>query len=261
MKAFYLFILVFLSGVVASAQIKGGFSYSLSLPQKEMKENIKPVHSMNLVFMSHFKKISKLAWGVEAGFGQYASFTKDQEVRFPDGSGITTQVSYSSNTVTAGLITRYSMFTEAKVNPYVTGKLGYASFFSKVFVADPEHEDDCKPLEKKTPIKDHSFYASYGAGAEIDISSAKHPKNVWLDISVSQVHGTKLDYINIKDIKENIQSDPNNPGPITDKSAPLSIRFINVSTQTIHEHQMAEVYSSALRLLEMKIGVIWRFDN
>jgi len=24
---------------------------------------------------------------------------------------------------------------------------------------------------------------------------------------------------------------------------------------------MAEVYSSALRLLEMKIGVIWRFDN
>jgi len=78
---------------------------------------------------------------------------------------------------------------------------------------------------------------------------------------VNQLHGTKLDYINIKDIKENIQNDPNNPAPITDKSAPLSIRFINVSTQTIHEHQMAEVYSSALRLLEMKVGVIWRFDN
>ena len=261
MKAFYLFTLLFLSGLVASAQIKGGFSYSLSLPQKEMKENIKPIHSMNLVFMSHLKKVSKLAWGIEVGFGQYASFTKDQEVRFPDGSGITTQVSYSSSTVTAGLITRYSLFNEAKVNPYVTGKLGYASFFSKVFVADPEHDDDCKPLEKKTPIKDHSFYASYGAGVQIDISSSKKPNNVWLDISVNQMHGTTLEYINIKDIKENIQNDPNNPAPITDKSAPLSIRFINVSTQTIHEHQMAEVYSSALRLLEMKIGVIWRFDN
>jgi hypothetical protein len=87
MKAFYLFTLLFLSGLVASAQIKGGFSYSLSLPQKEMKENIKPIHSMNLVFMSHLKKVSKLAWGIEAGFGQYASFTKDQEVRFPDGQG------------------------------------------------------------------------------------------------------------------------------------------------------------------------------
>ena len=261
MKALYISLLLCLSGLVASAQIRGGFSYSLSLPQKEMKENIKPVHSMNLVFMSHLKKISKLALGIEAGFGQYASFTKDQEVRFPDGSGITTQVSYSSNTVTAGLITRYTFFTEAKVNPYATGRLGYASFFSKVFVADPEHDDDCKPLEKKTPIKDHSFFASYGAGVQIDISSSKKPKNAWLDISVNQMHGTKLDYINIKDIKENIQTDPNNPEPITNKSAPLNIRFVNVSTQTIHEHQMAEVYSSALRLLEMKIGVIWRFDN
>jgi hypothetical protein len=47
------------------------------------------------------------------------------------------------------------------------------------------------------------------------------------------MHGTTLEYINIKDIKENIQNDPNNPAPISDKSAPLSIRFINVSTQTI----------------------------
>ena len=261
MKAFYLFILLILSGLVGSAQVKGGFSYSLSLPQKEMKENIKPVHSMNLVFMSHFKKISKLAWGIEAGFGQYALFTKDQEVRFPDGSGITTSVTYSSNTVTAGIITRYNLLPEAKVNPYVTGRLGYASFFSKVYVADPEHDDDCKPLEKKTPIKDHSFFASYGAGLQIDISCSKKPNNAWLDFSVNQLHGTKLDYINIKDIKENIQNDPNNPAPITDKSVPLSIRFVNVSTQTIHEHQMAEVYSSPLRLLEMKIGVIWRLDN
>ena len=261
MKAFYLFTFLFLSGLVASAQLKGGFSYSLSLPQKEMKENINPIHSMNFILFGHVKKPSQLSWGIEAGFGTYASFTKDQEVRFPDGSGITTQVSYSSSTANAGIITRYDILKEAKVIPYITGKLGYASFFSKVFVADPEHDDDCKPLEKKTPIKDHSFYASYGAGIQIDISSSKKPKNAWLDISVNQTHGTKMDYINIKDIKENIQNDPNNPAPITDKSAPLSIRFINVSTQTIHEHQMAEVYNSALRLLEMKIGVIWRFDN
>ena len=261
MKAFYLSILIFLNGLVASAQLKGGFSYSLSLPQKEMKENINPIHSMNFILFGHVKKPSQLSWGIEAGFGTYASITKDQEVRFPDGSGITTQVSYSSNTVTAGIITRYHFFKEKKLNPYVTGKLGYASFFSKVFVADPEHDDDCKPLDKKTPIKDHSFYASYGAGVQIDVSSKKKPGNVWIDISVNQVHGTTLDYINIKDIKENIQNDPNNPVPETDKSVPLSIRFVNVSTQTIHEHQMAQVYSSPLRLFEMKIGMIWRFDN
>jgi len=261
MKAFYFFTAFTVTGLCATAQIKGGFSYSLSLPQHEMQQNIRPVHSMNIIFMSHFKGLTKLSWGIEAGFGQYASFTKDQEVRFPDGTGITTQVSYSSNTINAGVVTRYNLFKETKLNPYVTGKLGYASFFSKVFVADPEHDDDCKPLEKKTPIADHSFFASYGAGLQIDISSKKKPKNAWLDISINQVHGSKLDYINIRDIKENIQNDPNNPVPITDKSVPLSIKFVNVSTQTIHEHQMAQVYHSSLRLFEMKIGVIWRFDN
>ena len=261
MKAFYLLTAFIVTGLCASAQLEGGFSYSLSLPQHEMKPNINPVHSVSTFFMSHLKGLRKLSWGIEAGFGQYASFTKDQEVRFPDGTGISTQVSYSSSAFTAGLVTRYSLFKETKVNPYITGKLGYASFFSKVYVADPEHEDDCKPLEKKTPISDHSFFASYGAGLQIDISSKKKPNNAWLDVSVSQVHGTKLDYINMKDIKENIQNDPNTPAPITDKSVPLSIKFVNVSTQTIHEHQMAQVYNSSLRLFEMKIGVIWRFDN
>ena len=159
MKPFYLLPAFIFISITATAQVEGGLSYSLSLPQKEMKQNIRPVHSMNVIFTSHLKKLTKLSWGVEAGFGQYASFIKDQDIRFPDGSGINTKVSYSSSVVTAGILTRFTLFKEAKVNPYLTGKLGYASFFSKVVVADPEDDDDCKPLDKKTPIRDHSFFA------------------------------------------------------------------------------------------------------
>jgi len=46
-----------------------------------------------------------------------------------------------------------------------------------------------------------------------------------------------------------------------DKSVPLNIRFVNVSTQAIHEHQLAEVYNSPLRLLEIKAGVVWQLDK
>ena len=261
MKPFYLLTVFIATGICASAQVEGGVSYSLSLPQHEMKQNIRPAHSMNIIFISQIKKLSKLSWGIEAGFGQYASFTKDQDIRFPDGTGINTKVSYSSNVATAGLLTRFNLFKEAKVNPYLAGKLGYASFFSKVIVDDPEDEDDCKPLDKKTPIHDHSFFASYGAGLQIDVSSKKKPKNAWINISVSQLHGTNLNYINVKDIKDHIHNDPNTPMPPSDKSVPLSIRFVNVATQTIHEHQLAQVYTSPLRLLEMKIGVRWRIDN
>jgi hypothetical protein len=261
MKHFYLLTASIAASIVATAQLEGGFSYSLSLPQREMKQNISPAHSGNLFFSSHFKKLTNLSWGIEAGFGQYASFTKDQDIRFPDGTGFETKVSYSSNTGNVGLVIRYSFFKEAKVNPYVAGKLGYMSFFSKVIVADPEDDDDCKPLDKKTPIRDHSYFASYGAGLQIDVSSKKKPKNAWLDISINQLHGTELSYINVKDIKDHINNDPNTPVPLSDKSAPLSMRFVNVATQTIHEHQLAEVYTSPLRLLEMKIGIKWRLDN
>lgn len=261
MKPFYLLIGCIATSTCASAQIEAGVSYSLSLPQHEMKQNIKPVHSVNAIFISPVKKVSRLAWGIEAGFGTYAFFTKDQDIRFPDGTGIHTKVTYSSNVATGGILTRYSLFKEAKVNPYLAAKLGYAGFFSKVVVADPEDDDDCKPLDKKTPIYDHSFFASYGAGLQIDVSSKKKPGNAWIDISVNQLHGTKLNYINVKDVKDHINNDPNTPVPSSDKSVPLSIRFVNVATQTIHEHQLAQVYTSPLRLLEMKIGVRWRLDN
>lgn len=261
MKSFYLLTFFTATTITASAQMKGGLSYSLSLPQHEMKQNIRPVHGINAVFMSHIKGFSQLSWGVEAGLGQYAGFTKDQDIRFPDGTGINTKVSYSSNVATAGILTRYHFLKDAKVNPFVTGRLGYANFFSKVRVADPEDEDDCKPLDKKTPINDHSFFAAYGAGLQIDISSKKKTKNAWIDVSVNRLHGTKLDYINIKDIKDQVHNDPNNPAPSSDKTEPLTLRFVNVSTQTIHEHQLAEVYNSPLRLLEMKIGVVWRIDD
>ncbi len=260
MKPFYLLILSIITSIFSSAQVTGGFSYSLSLPQKEMKQNIRPVHGVNLMFLSKIKKLSKFSWGIEAGFGQYASFTKDQDIRFPDGTGVNTKVSYSSNTANAGVLARFNFLKQAKVNPYLSGKLGYANFFSKVRVADPEDEDECKPLEKKTPIHDHSFFAAYGAGLQIDVSSKKKANNAWIDISVNQVHGSTLSYINVKDIKNHIDNDPDTPVPVSDKSTPLSIRFVNVATQTIHEHQLAQVYNSALRQLEMKIGFVWRLE-
>lgn len=261
MKPLYLLILFAITSISASAQMEVGFNYSLSLSQHEMKKNINPVHSLNAVFSSRLKKLKQLSWGVEVGFGQYAFFSKNQDIRFPDGSGINTEVSYSSNVASVGVLTRYNFFKEAKVSPYVAGKLGYANFFSEVYVADPEDIDDCKPLDKKTPIADHSFFASYGAGVQIDLSADKRKKKALLDISINQVHGTKLDYINVKDIKDHVHNDPNNPTPPSDKSTPLSIRFVNVATQTIHEHQLAEVYNSPLRMMDIKVGVVWRINT
>ena len=262
MKSFYLLALLSVTATAGFGQSAAGFSYSLGLPACQMKENIKPVHSINATLLSKFKSNSKFSWGIEAGFGQYANFTKEQDIRFPDGSGVNTDVTYSSNVASGGFITRYNFFKQARVNPYLSGKVGVANFFSKVFVHDPEDDDDCKPLDKKTPINDVSFYGGVGAGMMIDVSSKKCKRgSSWIDISVNQLYGTKLDYINVKDIKDHVHNDPNNPVLPTDKSTPLNIRFVNVATQTIHEHQLAEVYNSPLSLLEIRVGVIFRLHT
>jgi hypothetical protein len=261
MKYIYLLALSVTAALNTSAQIKAGVAYSFSLPRQEMSNNIRPVHGLNMNLMFHLKKLSNLSFGIEAGLGEYAAFTKEQEIRLPDGSGFDADVIYSSNVAFAGVVTRYQFLKEAKVNPFVTGKLGYANFYSSVIVDDPKNGDDCKPLERKTPITDHSFFGSYGAGLQIDISSNKNPKRYWLDISVSQLYGTKLNYIDVKEIKghnHDMSGMNPTPAPTSKGEAPLSVSFINVATQAIHQHQLATVYNSNLRLLEMKLGFIWR---
>lgn len=261
MKRFCLGTLLSILSIAATAQVKAGLSYACSLPRYEMQNNIAPAHSLNLFVTSQFKNFRKLSWGVEAGIGQYAFFSKKQDIRFPDGTGFSADVSYSSNIATVGMLSRFSFFKEAKVNPFLSGKLGYASFFTKVVVPDPDNADDCKPLDKNTPIQDHSFYVAYGAGLQIDISSKKKENHTWLDISVNQMHGTRLDYVNVKDIKAHIHNDPTGAMPTSEKVTPLSIRFVNVTTQTVHEHQLAEIYNSPLRFLEFKIGVVWNLTG
>ena len=36
---------------------------------------------------------------------------------------------------------------------------------------------------------------------------------------------------------------------------PLEVEFINVNTQAIHEHTVAQVYTSSLRMLEFRLGI------
>ena len=60
-----------------------------------------------------------------------------------------------------------------------------------------------------------------------------------------------MDYINTKKLV-----DANNPPTGTD-GKPLNVRFINATTQQIHEHQVAEVYTTPLRMLEFKVSAVF----
>lgn len=243
-----------------NAQFKLGTGYSLSIPQQDMGDNINPVHSINISFLYTPNSFCKrFSVGTEIGFGNYAYVTKEQDLRFPDGSGIKTDVIYSSNVINGALLVRANLAAKGKVIPYIQAKAGATSFFSNVYVEDPEDESSCKPLEAKNIIKDNTFFGSYGGGAQIDLSAFSKktkPGNFVIDIGINKIKGGHLNYINTKNIQTHIHTDPNSPVE-PGKGEPVNVQFVNITTQTIHEHQVAELYNSKLRMLDIKIGMLF----
>jgi len=260
MRKFYFTVITVLSVATGFSQSALGLHYSLSIPQGEMSEHIKPANSINLSYLYALKSTGKrLAFGTEFSLGNYAWLAKEQDLRFPNGTGTTTMVNYTSNIFSGALFTRLRLLSEAKINPYLNFKGGYSLFFSNISVEDPEDPSDCRVLESKTIISDHTFFYAYGGGLQIDLSNfnKKEKRGLYLfDISVNKIKGGTLDYINTKHLSTHVHTDPNNPAPSDGKSEPLNIRFLNVSTQTIHEHQVAEVYNSPLRMLDIKMGIL-----
>jgi len=247
--------------LTANSQFKLGSSYSLSIPQREMADNIRPVHSLNISVSYPLKEIcDRFAIGAELGIGNYAYVTKEQDLRFPDGSGIKTDVIYSSNVLNAAFFMRGNILTKGKVIPYVNAKAGISNFFSNVIVEDPEDPSSCEALERKNIIKDNTFFMAYGGGLQLDLNlfaeKAKQGRYL-IDIAVNKIKGGSLNYINTKNIQSHVHVDPNTPQPPS-KGEPLSIQFINITTQTIHEHQVAELYKSRLHMIDIKVGMLFR---
>lgn len=78
----------------------------------------------------------------------------------------------------------------------------------------------------------------------------------FIDISVSRNSGSNINYINTKKLY-----DAGDPATNPDNGTkPLNVKFINATTQEIHEHQVAEVYNTPIRFLEFKITGVFKLN-
>ena len=235
-------------------------SYSLGLPQQEMKETIQPASSFQLGVLYQLPgPLSQLWVGAELGIGGYAHKTIEQTFQFGVNNSSKVPVNYSSNTFNADLQTRVNLLPNKNlIIPYINAKGGWYNFFSNVYVEDPENPNNCKPLDKHNIINDATLYWSLGGGVQADVAlfskKRKNPGKVLIDIAANSVRGGTLDYINTKHL-EDAQT-------FNDKdSKPLEVRFIKASTQRIYEHTVAQVYTSPLRMLEFRAGVVIRLGK
>ena len=253
MKFIFTLLFGFLFFSANAQQWKFNTGYSLGLPRAEMGQNIQPVHSLQSGVLYQFPgKLKSLSVGLEFGIGIYAHERIDQTFQFDANTTSVVPVDYSSNAFNANLQARVNLLSDKNfIIPYINAKGGLYSFYSSIFVGDPEDADGCHALEQENLISDKTMYWSAGGGLQINtgvFSKTKRHSQVMIDLSANTIRGGTLSYINTKHLMDaQTMNDPD--------GKPLDVQFLNVNTQSIHEHTVAQVYTSSLRMLEFRAGI------
>lgn len=252
-------MLLLFSCSLLRAQSYMTIGYSLGSPQQEMNKNINHLHSLTAGIQFTIPGFDdRLQLGADLGWGTYANTSKEQTFTFRDGSSTTTQVNYSSNVLQGGVNARVFLLKNKGITPYVSGKAGYASFYSNIFIEDPHDAGACRPLDQKNIIRDGTIFGGYGGGLQIDWSvfnPKSHKKRGFIDIRVLNTRGGKVNYINTKKL-----IDASSPPPAGENGKALNVKFVNATTNEIHEHQVAQVYTTPMRMLECRVSWVFLLD-
>jgi Outer membrane protein beta-barrel domain len=249
--------------VSANAQSKKSFdiggAYSLAIPLHEMGENINLTHSISGQINKRFTNFQQAWIGVQAGLGLYASKSVPQTYYFSN-TVTNTRARFSSNVLNLHVASGLELANQGNVIPYITAKAGLSNFYSSLYIEDPNDIDGCRPLENKSLINDIAF--SYGGGVGLRINADKLFKekngNWWIDFSANYLSGGPIDYINTKHLQNHDAGATTPPTEGKGVKQDLNVKFINIQSNEIHEHKVAEVYTTRINQLDLKLGVIYR---
>jgi hypothetical protein len=232
------------------AQLSIGSGYQLALPLGQMKTNINPTHSMTVAGLYQLRNnMQQLSLGLEFGLGSYAQKNMEQTFTFSNGNQTVTNVNYSSNMWQAAALVRYDLLKRSNITPYVSSKVGYNRLYANIRIDDPRDADGCHPLDRKSLLGDGTMTASAGLGVKLDMAAFSRSWDRgqgWFDLNVNYTTGGTVSYINTRKLSSATTAS-------SEGAQPLNLQFINVNTQNIHQHQVAEVFTSPLRMLQVQL--------
>jgi hypothetical protein len=223
-----------------------GSDISMKQPVGGMTRTMNNAFGPTLNFQYKMKK--SFSVGLDFAAGTYGSQATRQQYTFDNGDVTETNVLVSNNIYTMALTGKYFLRNTKKINPYLSSKIGMSWFVTDLTIEDPDDQYNCRPLESDKLLKDHTAFAGIGGGVLIDFNSIfKKMENdrFYLDVSVHSLQGGTIRYMNA-------EMTPGNTTPDNDVMA----RFINTSTQIVHEHHVGYVYSSIFNMIDYRIGIV-----
>ncbi len=269
MKNLYL-IFVFFSSFSLYSQGEYNVQFSLfgvsDIPIKSQMPKMGVNYGLGMYVA--YKPINRIPVFLElkGNLGMYDYRTSTETFIFDDNSTTVTDVSFKSSMHKLQFGTKiYVTNFYSRMRGYVTPQIGYNFMRSRIRVADPLDEDDCQPLENRIAHKSGGL--TYGAeiGFELDVIrliKIDGFTNSRLFMSLSYLGSfNKVDYINTKYMNENVHGVYEGGHQHHEVSADrdVTLEFINVSNNSLHEHKIAEVYKTPLRYFNINLGYVWYF--
>ncbi|MCU0321935.1 MAG: hypothetical protein MUE72_05920 [Chitinophagaceae bacterium] len=228
-----------------------GGGYELGLPMSSMQTGMSPVHSISVSSSLPLSFITpNLQLGIDLAYGLYGAKRFGVNYR-QNGNYINTAIQYSSDIAQGGIHANYLFLSNKKIQPYITGKLGYAELSSSFMVEDPRDPEACRALESETIHNDGTLYWGYGLGFRWNVGTNTNKTRNFIDFSITQTRGNNVDYVNTNHLH-----DHNAPPTPTDDSKPINVVFVNASNQNIHQHRIAELYNNPFNILQIKVGYV-----
>jgi hypothetical protein len=243
-----LFAIILVSGFAQLNSTEWGMGYIFSAPQGSMKENMKQAHGGYLDF--YFMPVEKrYSIGMELSINTYGRNKSEQTYTFEDGSTAPMDIIVSNNFYNMLVGGRYFLST-GKVQPFVSGKLGFGLYATSLNVYDPNDFDHCEPVDSDVLKRDGTMVFGAGGGIRWEMLPKKAPGRFFLNLSATYTSGGKVDYMNA-DAPSHSHS-----GHTSD----VYMKFLNTQTQVVHEHHVGNVYTSLVELMDFRLGMTMKLQ-
>ena len=140
---------------------------------------------------------------------------------------------------------------------------------SRIFIPDPLDVDQCAPIENRVVHKFNGLVYGGEAGVEVNLlkKRSQFGEGIFLTLSASMLRSFRdVEYINADYLQDEMPAPATGNGshqhgqstPNTRGSYDFNAQFINVSSNEVHYHKVAELYRTPLHFVGLNAGLVVR---
>jgi len=269
MKKIYLTLITgLLLSIQSYSQISAEGFYQFGLPTGGMNITFDNSHGLGVSLMTKQSKESKFSYGLTGVYSFYGHENTTVESMTSDSTIVYNNVEVSNAFTTLSLTGKYTFPQFAgRISPFLGANAGWARFITDMYIGETQDYDNCAPVEPNILQTDNTWLLNGNAGVELFMNGLFNPENAdrefqsVLSFSIGYTFGGKVSYMNADKNDLTIAGNPH--AGHTENSGseinPYYVPFVNTQTQVVHEHYIGSVYTSQFRMIEFRLGFIYRF--